>query len=135
MKAAFHQIPMHPDFTQYTVFICEFGLFEYLSMPMGISSAPGWFQRFIEVMLHQFIVAKYLSVYPDDIILHSSDLEEHEQLANAVIDTIKQRKAVTSLKKSKLAVKEVLKGIAQKIKYFFSSFLLVFLVCSSFFFI
>ena len=108
LKAAYHQIPMHPDSIQYTAFICEFGLFEYLSMPMGISSAPGWFQRFIEEMLHQFIVAKSLSVYLDDIILHSADLEEHEQLANAVIDTIKQRKAVTSLKKSELAVQEVL---------------------------
>ena len=43
-KAAYHQIPIHPDSVKFTAFICEFGLYEYLSMPMSISSAPAWFQ-------------------------------------------------------------------------------------------
>ena len=74
MKAAYHQIPVHPDSIKYTAFICEFGLFEYLSMPMGISSAPGWFQRFIEGVLTKFIERQVLSVYLDDVILHTPSL-------------------------------------------------------------
>ena len=56
LKAAYHQIPMHPNSIEVTAFICEFGLFEYLSMPMGISSAPAWFQRFIYGVLRDFLV-------------------------------------------------------------------------------
>lgn len=48
MKSAYHQILFHPDSINYTVFICEFGLFEYVSMTMGIKTAPSCFQRFID---------------------------------------------------------------------------------------
>ena len=33
---AYHQIPVERKSIKYTAFICEFGLFEYLAMPMGI---------------------------------------------------------------------------------------------------
>ena len=103
MKAAYHQIPVHPDSIKYTAFICEFGLFEYLSMPMGISSAPGWFQRFIEGVLTKFIERQVLSVYLDDVILHTPSLQRHELEASELMSTLKQRAVITSYKKSELA--------------------------------
>ncbi|CAF0997157.1 unnamed protein product [Brachionus calyciflorus] len=42
MKAAYHQIPVHPNSIEISAFICEFGNFEYLTMPMGIKTAPAW---------------------------------------------------------------------------------------------
>jgi len=40
VKSAYHQIPVDEESIKYTVFICEFGLYEYLSMPIGIKTAP-----------------------------------------------------------------------------------------------
>ena len=37
LKAAYYQVPMHPDSIEITAFICEYGLFEYLSMPMVLA--------------------------------------------------------------------------------------------------
>jgi len=66
IKSAYHQIPVEEESTKYTAFICEFGLFEYLSMPMGIKSAPAWFQRVIEDALKDLIYRKLIDVYIDD---------------------------------------------------------------------
>ena len=89
LKAAYHQIPVHPNSIDITLLICEFGLYEYLSMPMGISSAPTWFKRFINGVLRDFLIRDTLDVYLDDIILFSSSMEEHEADALAVIAKLK----------------------------------------------
>ena len=105
MKSAYHQIPMHPDSIEYTAFICEFGLFEYLSMPMGISSAPSWFQRFINTTLEYFINRNVLNAYLDDIILYTANLEDHDRIAHEVIETLRIRNIKTSIEKSELVTK------------------------------
>ncbi|CAF0982614.1 unnamed protein product [Brachionus calyciflorus] len=43
MKTAYHQIAVHPNSIKITAFIFEFGNFDYLTMPMGIKTAPAWF--------------------------------------------------------------------------------------------
>jgi len=46
LKSAYYQIPVHPDSIEYNAFICEFELFEYVSMPMGIKTARAGFNDF-----------------------------------------------------------------------------------------
>ena len=91
MKAAYHQIPMHPESIPLTAFICEFGLYEYLSIPVKISSAPAWFQRFIDAVVQDFMIRETPNVYLDDIILFSASLEYHEKEDIAVMERIKER--------------------------------------------
>ena len=100
LKAAYHQISMHPNSIDATTFICEFGLYEFLSMPTGISSDPAWFQSFINGVLREFLIQDTLGVYLEDIILFSSSLEEHEADAFAVIAKLKERNFKTSFEKS-----------------------------------
>ena len=70
---AYHQFPNEPASIKYTAFICEFGLFEYTSMPMGIATAPGWFQRCIDTLMEEGVKRKCLQLYLDDCILHGSE--------------------------------------------------------------
>lgn len=88
MKAAYHQIPMHPNSIQYTAFICEFGQFEYLCKPMGIANAPACFQRFMDYTLREFITMSVLNVYLDDIIIFTTFLDDHVQIAKRVLDLL-----------------------------------------------
>jgi hypothetical protein len=51
LKSAYFQIPCDKKTIKYTAFVCEFGIFEYVVMPMGIKTAPAvyndlWFQYF-----------------------------------------------------------------------------------------
>ena len=107
LKAAYHQIPMHSNSIEVTAFICEFGLFEYLSVPMGISSAPAWFQRFINGVLRDFLVKDTLGVDLDDIILFSASLEEHETDVLAVLARLKEKNVKISFEKSQLVSEKI----------------------------
>ena len=82
LKAAYHQIPMEEESIEYTAFTCEFGLFEYLSMPMGIKNAPAWFQRFMEETFRSFIDRKVLAIYLDDTIVHTNGLQAYKRILN-----------------------------------------------------
>ena len=105
--SAYHQVPIHPDLIELTAFICEFGLFEYLSMPMGISSAPAWFQRFIDITLRDFVAKDALNVYMDDIIIFTKDIETHEADVYAVMALLKEKNIKTSFSKSKLVTRQI----------------------------
>ena len=107
LKAAYHQVPIHQDSIELTAFICEFGLFEYLSMPMGIRSAPAWFQRFIDLTLKDFVARDALNVYMDDIILFTKDLETHESDVLSVMARLKEKNVKTSFSKSKLVTRQI----------------------------
>ncbi|CAF1127569.1 unnamed protein product, partial [Brachionus calyciflorus] len=84
VKSAYHQIPVEEESIKYTAFICEFGLFEYLSMPMGIKTAPAWFQRSIEDAFKELKIRKTVDVYIDDsfvfTICRIYGLQFHEQM-------------------------------------------------------
>ena len=56
---AYHQFPNEENSIKYTAFICEFGLFEYTSMPMGIATAAAWFQRCIEEELRISLIEEF----------------------------------------------------------------------------
>lgn len=111
MKAAYHQIPVHPDSIEITAFVCEFSIFEYLSMPMGIKTAPAWFQRFIESVLDKFIVNGTLGAYLDDTIVFTDSsrygYKHHYDTVMNVIQTLNNRSLKISYEKSVPAVAEV----------------------------
>jgi hypothetical protein len=74
----YHQIPIHPDHRWKTAFITHRGLFEYNTMPFGLKTAPGIFQRFMDGILGRLRWTAALS-YIDDVIIFSDTVEEHAQ--------------------------------------------------------
>lgn len=104
LKSAFHQIPVHKDSIEFTAFICEYGVFEYVSMPMGIKTAPACFQRFIEKTLKKFIDNGTLGVFFDDTIIHSNSkkngLKFHVDTVTDVLNTLENRRLKLSYEKS-----------------------------------
>ena len=100
--SGFYQVQMDPDSRQYTAFSCEWGLFEYVVMPMGLTNAPATFQRLMNLVLHDEIRLGYVVVYMDDILIHSSTAVEHILHVITVIE--KLRRAGLKIKLSKCEV-------------------------------
>ena len=73
---AFWSIPMRKEDIEKTAFITKFGLWEFISMPFGLSNAPATQQRFIESIL-QGLLWKCCFAYIDDIICFSRDFDQH----------------------------------------------------------
>jgi hypothetical protein len=74
----YHQIPIHKDHRWKTAFITHRGLFEYNTMPFGLKTAPGIFQRFMDGILGRLRWTAALC-YIDDVIIFSNTVEEHAQ--------------------------------------------------------
>ena len=110
LKSAYHQIPVHKDSIKYTAFICEFGLFEYLSKPQGIKTAPAWFQRFIEKTFKKLIDLNVMQAFLDDTFIFTNSslgLAFHEEIAMEAIQILKQKSLKISLDKCTPAVTEI----------------------------
>ncbi len=104
---AYHQIPTARESIPLTAFICEFGLYEYPSMPMGIKTAAAWFQRCVDITFTEAIQKHVLRGFLDDMVLYTKTLEEHIRDAILIAKIIQNSSLKVSLKKCALVQKEI----------------------------
>ena len=57
-------------------FLTPMGLFEYVAMPLGLTNAPATFQQLMNLTF-QDLLYKCVTVYLDDILVFSKDVDEH----------------------------------------------------------
>lgn len=99
LHSGYYQVPMDPDSQKYTAFGCEFGLFEYTVMPMGLTNATATFQRLMNTVLEDLIGVICL-VYLDDIIVYTDkSLKHHIESVLKVFERLKQHNLKVKLKK------------------------------------
>ena len=75
LQSGYHQIRIADEDVPKTAFTTHKGLFEYKVMPFGLCNAPSAFQRQMNRMLGHL---PFVVVYLDDILVFSSNEEEHE---------------------------------------------------------
>ena len=74
LSHAYQQLVLEEDSRKYTTINTTKGLFQYLRLPFGISSAPSIFQRTMETLLRDI---PGVVVYIDDILVAGRDTDEH----------------------------------------------------------
>lgn len=88
LKSGFHQVKVAESSRKYTSFVTPSGQYEYLKMPFGLKNAPAVFQKFINRILADFIAKKEIVVYMDDILVASTNLDDHMKLLSDVLSCI-----------------------------------------------
>nr|CDS30016.1 gag pol polyprotein [Hymenolepis microstoma] len=96
---AYHRFPMASEDTARTVVITPFGLFEYLRMPFGLRNAAQSFQRFMD---QDFRGLDFVFTYFDDVLIASSNLEEHKQHLQQVFERLQQYGITVNSEKCKV---------------------------------
>ena len=89
LASGYHQVAMSEQDRHKTAFITPFGLFEYLRMPMGLSTSPATFQRLIQTTMND-LAFQILLVYLDDLLIYSRDFDEHLKRLKIVFDRLRE---------------------------------------------
>ena len=72
----YHQVKVAEGSRSKTAFTCHKGLYQYRRMPFGLTNAPATFQR----LMNQLFTGeqwKFVYVYLDDMLIVSSNMQEH----------------------------------------------------------
>ena len=74
LKAGFWQILMDENSIEKTAFSTPDGHYEFIRLPFGLKNAPSDFSRIMFIILGDL---KFVKIFFDDLIIHSSSLKEH----------------------------------------------------------
>jgi len=88
LASGYHQIPMHKEHRNKTVFSTPYGYFEFNRMPFGLKNASATIQRLMNSVITGIQGLKCL-VYLDDIVIYGSNLKEHKRLIQ-VLDRLRE---------------------------------------------
>ena len=69
-------MPLDEASPELTTFITQSGRYRFTRLPFGISLASEIFQREMSRILHGL---PGVEVYQDDIVIHGSSMEEHDE--------------------------------------------------------
>ena len=89
LRSGYWQVSMFPEDREKTAFITPDGLFEFLRMPYGLSTAPATFARAIGIILSGLTYDTCLC-YFDDVIIFSKTIEQHCQRLQSVLQRFRE---------------------------------------------
>lgn len=98
IRDAFHMIRIKEDDCEKTAFKTRFGLYEFTVVPFGLCNSPATFIKLMNRIFHD-IYDKYVIIYVDDIIIYSSNEEEHGRHVHEVLKRLKENQLFVKLNK------------------------------------
>ena len=105
LASGFHQLKIRETDIPITAFCTEDGLWEYITIPMGLSNSPPSFVRAITNMLKS--VKDFAICYLDDICIIGTDFESHLRNLCEVLNILRFNNLKLKAGKSKLFKKEL----------------------------
>jgi hypothetical protein len=76
----------------------RYGHFEFMVMPFGLTNAPFVFMDLINRVFHKYLDL-FVVVFIDDILVYSTNHQEHEEHLKKVLDILREGKLFAKLKK------------------------------------
>ena len=80
-----------------TAFVSPKGLYQFITMPFGLSGAPATFQRMMDGVLRG--TDSFAGVYLDDIVIHSGSWKDHCKHLEEILSRMENAGLTLKLKK------------------------------------
>ncbi|MDZ7612307.1 MAG: RNase H-like domain-containing protein [Flavobacteriaceae bacterium] len=87
LRSSYHQVEVEPRDADKTAFICREGSYRFVTMPFGLCNAGATFQRLMDLLMSGLNFESCL-VYLDDIVVFSSDLDQHLERLQQVLQRL-----------------------------------------------
>ena len=87
--SGYFQVKMATGSRAFTAFICEYGVFEFTVMPMGMKNSGATFQRLMNKLFENHI-GLFCIIYIDDTLVFSESVENHAKHLKIIFDVIRR---------------------------------------------
>jgi hypothetical protein len=98
------QLPLDPDSRYLTAFVMHLGVYQFKSLPFGISTGPSAFQKVIKTMLDG---CDNCANILDDILVYGVDMADHDRHLRKVLDRLEKYNATVRVDKCVIGADEV----------------------------
>ena len=106
LTSGYHQIEMDEDSKEKTAFSTHLGLYQFKTMPFGLSTAPSCFQRVMQEIFRN-LAYESLIIYLDDIIIFGKTFEEHLSNIREVLTRFRNHQIKLNPRKCSFVKQEV----------------------------
>jgi len=105
LRAGYHQLRVKPEHVERTAFVTRYGQYQFRVLPFGLTNAPSAFMRMMNDALRPLLDSCCV-IFLDDILVYSTDAEEHRVHLRQVLDLLRKHKLYGKLSKCEFGVTE-----------------------------
>jgi len=106
LRSGYHQLKIKPEDVPKTAFRTQYGHYEFLVLPFGLTNAPAYFMDLMNRVFRTFL-DKFVVLFIDDILIYSKSKEDHREHLGIILKTLTEHKLYAKLKKCEFWMEKV----------------------------
>ena len=97
-RFGYHQIKIKEEDVNKTTFRTQYGHYEFIVIPFGLTNAPATFMCLMNNIFHKYLDL-FVLIFLDDILIYSKTEEEHQQHLEIVLQTLREHELYAKFEK------------------------------------
>ncbi|WVZ96332.1 LOW QUALITY PROTEIN: hypothetical protein U9M48_041987 [Paspalum notatum var. saurae] len=106
LGSRYHQLKIQASDISKTAFVSRYGLYEFTVMSFGLTNAPAYFMYLMNKVFMEYL-DKFVVVFIDNILVFSTNEEEHEKHLRMVLQKLRENQLYAKLSKCEFWLLEV----------------------------
>ncbi|KAL2251400.1 UNVERIFIED_CONTAM: Retrovirus-related Pol polyprotein from transposon [Sesamum indicum] len=106
LRSGYWQLRIKEESIPKTAFRTRYGRYEFVVMPFGLTNAPAAFMALMNKTLQPFL-DQFVIVFIDDILIYSSNPEEHEQYLRTILQILREKQLYGKFSKCEFWMEEI----------------------------